>query len=192
MCNGCIRRKGKCTIGGALVTQQAPRGTGPAHKKVCIMSQPTIEEELEEEAMGEAMVMGEVEAAGELAAEVVVDEDATMRDMPEAAPMAEAGPSVDATRMSPMDVVEALLGVRSNGTIRGYLQTSLVETTWQTLQETRKLHKSSEHREKLERMIVCWLDSLVGQGRVRNVTSMRGKGKQRAEEMDSDSGEQLV
>ena len=79
------------------------------------MSQPTIKEELE--VTGEAMAMGGVEAAGEPAAEVVADKDATMRDAPEAAPMAEAGPSADATRMSPMDVVEALLGVRSDSTI---------------------------------------------------------------------------
>ena len=91
-----------------------------------------------------------------------------------------------------MDTVEAFLGVRSDGTIRGYLQTSLVETPWQTLQETRKLHESSECWEKLERMIVRRLDSLVGQGHARNTTSVRGKGKQRAEETDSDSEEQLV
>ena len=41
----------------------------------------------------------------------MADEDATLQDMPEAAPMVEAGPSVDAMRMSPMDVVEAVLGV---------------------------------------------------------------------------------
>ena len=142
--------------------------------------------------MGEAMVTGEVEAAGELAAEAVVDEDATMRDGPEAAPMAEAGLSVDATRMSLMDAVEALLGIRSDGTIQGYLQPSLAETAWQTLQEMRKLRKSSERREKLEWMIIRRLDSLVGQGHARNTTSVRGKGKQRVEEMDSDSEEQLV
>ena len=67
------------------------------------------------------MVTGEVEAVGELAVEAVADEDATMWDAPEAAPMAEAGPSMDATRMSPMDAVEALLGVQSDGTIQGYL-----------------------------------------------------------------------
>ena len=156
------------------------------------MSQPTIEEEPEEEATGEAMATGEVEAAGKPVAEVVVDEDATMQDALEAAPMAEAGPSADVTRMSPMDVVEALLGVWSNGTIRGYLQTSLAETAWQTLQETRKLRESSECREKLEWMIIRRLDSLVGQGRAWNAMSVQGKGKQRAEETDSDSEEQLV
>ena len=192
MCNECIRRKGKCTIGGASVTQQAPRGTGPACKKACVVLQLTIEEEPEEEATGEAMVTGEVEAAGELVVEVVADEDATMWDTLEAAPMAEVGLSVDATRMSPMDAVEALLGVRSDGTIQGYLQTSLAETTWQMLQETCKLHELSEHQEKLEQMIVCWLDSLVGQGCAWNTTRVRGKGKQRAEETDSDSEEQLV
>ena len=116
-CNECIRRKGKCTIGGASVTQRAPRGTGLVCKKVCVVSQLTIEEEPEEEATGEAMVTGEVEAAGELAAEAVAEEDTTMRDAPEAAPRAEAGPSVDASRMLPMDTVKALLGIRSDGTI---------------------------------------------------------------------------
>ena len=158
-----------------MVTQRAPRGTGPACKKARIVLQPTIEEELEEEATGAVIVTGKVEAAGELAVEAVADEDTTMREAPEAAPMAEAGPSVDATRMSPMDAVEALLGIRSNGTIQGYLQPSLAETAWQTLQETRKLHESSEHREKLEQMIIRRLDSLVGQGHARNVTSVRGK-----------------
>ena len=156
------------------------------------MSQPTIEEELEEEVTGEAMAMGEVEAAGEPAAEVVADEDTTMLDAPEAAPMAEVGPSVDVTRMSPMDAVKAILGIRSDGTIQGYLQTSLVETAWQTLQETCKLCESLEHWEKLERIIICRLDSLVGQGHAWNVTSVWGKGKQRVEETDSDSEEQLV
>ena len=47
---------------------------GPAHKKVCIVSQPMIEEEPEEE----AMATEEVEVVGEPAAEVAVDEDATM------------------------------------------------------------------------------------------------------------------
>ena len=41
-------------------------------------------------------------------------------------------------------------------------------------------------------MIIRQLDSLVGQGRARNVTSVRGKGKQRVEETDSNSEEQLV
>ena len=90
------------------MTQWAPHGTGLACKKVRIVSQPTIEEEPEEEATGEAMATGEVEAAGEPAVEVVVDEDATMQDAPEAAPMAEVGPLADATRMSPMDAVDAL------------------------------------------------------------------------------------
>ena len=90
-------------------------GTGAQEARVVL--QPTIEEEPEEGATGEAMVTGEVEAVGKLAAEVVVDEDATMRDVPEVAPMAEAGPSVDATRMSPMDAVKALLGIWSDGTI---------------------------------------------------------------------------
>ena len=123
---------------------------------------------------------------------MVGDEDTTMRVAPEAAPMAEVGLSADVTRMSPMDAVEALLGVQSDGTIRGYLQTSLAETAWQTLQEMRKLHELSECREKLEWMIICRLDSLVGQGHAWNATSVRGKGKQRAEETDSDSEEQLV
>ena len=50
---------------------------------------------------------------------------------------------------------------------------SLAETAWQTLQETRKLRESSERREKLERMIIHRLDSLVGQGHARNATSVR-------------------
>ena len=60
------------------MTQRAPRGMGPVHKKVRVMSQPTIEEEPEEEAMGEAMVTEEAEAAGEPVVEAVVDEDVTM------------------------------------------------------------------------------------------------------------------
>ena len=36
-------------------------------------------------------------------------------------------------------------------------------------------------------MIIRQLDSLVGQGCMRNATSVQGKGKQRAEEADSDS-----
>ena len=54
------------------------------------MSQPTIEEEPEEEATGEVMAMEEVEVAGKPAAEVVMDEDTTMQEVPEAVPMAEA------------------------------------------------------------------------------------------------------
>ena len=79
-----------------------------------------------------------------------------------------------------------------DGTIHGYLQTSLAETTWQTLQEMRKLHKLLDCREKLEWMIICRLDTLVGQGCTWNATSVWGKGKQRAEELDSGSEEQLV
>ena len=41
-------------------------------------------------------------------------------------------------------------------------------------------------------MIIHGLDSLVGHGRAQNATSVWGKGKQRAEETDSDSEEQLV
>ena len=113
-------------------------------------------------------------------------------DALEAVPLAEVGPLADATRVSPMDAVEALLGIRSDGTICGYLQLSLVETTWQTLQETRKLHELSDHQEKLERMIIRRLDTLVGQGHTQNAMSVQGKGKQRAEKSDSDSEEQLV
>ena len=75
-----------------------------------------------------------------------MDKDATMQDVLEAVPMAEVGPLADATRMSPMDMVEALLGIRSNGTICGYLKTSLAETAWQTLQEMRNLHCSMSHQ----------------------------------------------
>ena len=38
MCNKCIWRKGKCTIGRASVTQRAPHGTGPVCKKACVVS----------------------------------------------------------------------------------------------------------------------------------------------------------
>ena len=134
-----------------------------------------IEEEPEEEATGEVMAMGEVEVVGKPAAEVAVDKDATMQDVPEAAPMAEVGPLADVTRMLPMDAVEALLGIWSDGTIQGYLQTSLAETAWQMLQETCKLRESSDCWEKLEQMIIRWLDSLVGQGRMWNAMSMQGK-----------------
>ena len=184
--------KGKCTISRASVTQRAPCGTGPVHKKVRIVSQPTIKEEPEPEETGEAMATGDAEAVGEPAAEVAVDEDATMQEAPEAVPMAEAGPSAEATRTSPMDAVETLLGMRSDGTICGYIQTSLAETAWQTLQETRRLCESSERQEKLEQAMLRQLDSLVGQGRAWNAMSVRGKGKHRAEELDSDSDEQLV
>ena len=152
---------------------------GPVCKKVRVMSQLTIEEELEEEVMGEAVVTEEAEAAGEPAVEVVVGEDmtmqdatmqyvtmqdVTMQDAPGVVLLAKVGPSVEETRMTPMDTIKALLGVRSDGTIHGYLQLSLVEITWQNLQETRKLHKSLNCWEKLEQMIICRLDTLVGQG----------------------------
>ena len=156
------------------------------------MLQPTIKEEPEEGVTGEVMATGEVEAAGEPVAEVVVDEDATMQDVPEAAPMAEVGPLAESMRMLLMDAVEALLGLRSDSTIHGYLQLSLAETTWLMLQETRKLCELSDCQEKLEQMIIHWLDSSVGQGCTQQTMSMRGKGKQRVEEMDSDSEEQLV
>ena len=57
---------------------------------------------------------------------------------------------------------------------------------------TRKLCESSDRWEKLEWMIIRQLDTLVGQGRMWNVTSVWGKGKQRAEKSDSDSEEELV
>ena len=100
--------------------------------------------EPEEEATGEAMVTEEVGPVGEPVAEAVVDEDAIMQDVLEAVPMAEVGPLADATRMSPMDMVEALLGIWSDGTICGYLKTSLAETAWQTLQETHNLPSVGE------------------------------------------------
>ena len=142
--------------------------------------------------MGEAVVAEEVEAVGEPVVEAVVDEDMTMQDMPEVAPLAEAGPSAEVTRTLPVDAIEALLGVRSDSTIRGYLQPSLAEIMWQNLQETCKLRELSDHREKLEQMIIHRLDTLVGQGRARNAASVWVKGKQKAEESDSDSEEQLV
>ena len=52
------------------------------------MSQLTIEEELEEEATGEALVMEEAEVVGKPVAEAVVDEDMTMQDVPEVALLA--------------------------------------------------------------------------------------------------------
>ena len=133
------------------------------------MLQLTIKEEPEEE----AMVMEEVEAAGEPAAEAVADEDATMQDAMEVVPLTEVGPSADATRALQMDAVEALLGIWSDSTIHGYLQPSLAEISWQTLQETCKLHELLDRWEKLEQMIICRLDTLVRQGRVWNVTSVR-------------------
>ena len=192
VCNECIWRKGKCTIGRASMTQWAPCRMGSACKKVHVVLQLMIKEEPKVAATGEVMVTEEAEAAGEPAAEAVVDEDVMMQDAPEVAPLAEVGLSADATRMSPMDAIKALLGVWSDDTIHGYLQPSLAEITWQNLQETRKLHKSSDHREKLKQMIIRWLDTLVGQGHVWNAASVWGKGKQKAEESASDSEEQLV
>ena len=75
--------------------------------------------------------MEEAEAAGKPAEEAVVDEDAMMQDAPGVAPLAEAGLSAEVTRMMPMDAIEALLGVQSDGTIHGYRQPSLAEITWQ-------------------------------------------------------------
>ena len=95
-------------------------------------------------------------------------------------------------RTSPMDLIEALLGIQSDGTIHGYLQPSLADLFWQNLQETHKLREPSVCREKLEWMIICQLDTFVVHGCTWNVTSVRGKGKQRAKESDSDSEEQLV
>ena len=174
------------------MTQWAPRGMGPVCKKAHVVSLPTIEEETEEEVTGEVVVMEEAEVVGEPVAEVVVDEDVTMQDVPEVVPLAEAGPSAETTRMSLMDAIKVLLGVWSDGTIRGCLQLSLAEITWKNRQETCKLCESSDHQEKLKWMIIRQLDTLVGQGHVWNVVSVQGKGKQKAEELDSDSEEQLV
>ena len=99
-------------------------------------------------------VMEEVVVAGEPAVEVVVDEDMTMQDTPAVAPVAEAGPSAEVTRMTPRDSMEELLGIRSDGTIHGYLEPSLAEIAWQNFQETCKLRKSSDRRERLDRMII--------------------------------------
>ena len=61
------------------MTQWAPHGMGPAHRKVCIVSQPMIQQKLEEEAMGEAVVMEVI---------VVADKDAMMQDVPVVVPKA--------------------------------------------------------------------------------------------------------
>ena len=131
--------------------------------------------------------MEEIAAAGEPVMETVVDEDAIMQDVPVVVPMAEVGPSVEATRMTTRDTIKELLGIWSDGTIHRYFELTLVEITWQNLQETHRLRKLSDHRERLEQMMICWLGTLVAQGCTRNMASMWGKGKQKAEELDSDS-----
>ena len=103
------------------------------------MLQPTIKEEPEEEATDEVAVTEEVAAAGKPAVEVVVDEDATMQDALAVALVAEAVWSAEATRMTPRDAMEELLGIRLDRTIHGYLKPSLVEIAWQNFQETCKL-----------------------------------------------------
>ena len=172
------------------MTQWAPHGMGPVWKKAHIVLQLTIEEELEEEETGE--VTEEVVVVGEPAVEVTVDEDTMMQDMPVVALVAEVGLSAEATRTMLRDAVEELLGIRSDGMIQGYLKPSLVEITWQNLQETHKLHESLDRWEKLDRMIICQLAVLVAQGCVMNTASMWGKGKQKAEESDSNSEEQII
>ena len=74
------------------------------------VSQLTIKEELEEEATGEVMATEEAEVVGEPVAEAVAEEDATMQDVPEVAPLAKVGLSAEAARVSPVDAIEALLG----------------------------------------------------------------------------------
>ena len=146
------------------------------------MLQPTIKEEQGEEATDEVAVTEEVAAAGKPAVEVVVDEDATMQDALAVALVAEAVWSAEATRMTPRDAMEELLGIWSDRMIHGYLEPSLVEIAWHNYQETCKLHKSSDWRERLNRMIIHRLDILVAQAHTRNTASMQGKGKWKAEE----------
>ena len=82
--------------------------------------------------MGEVVEMEEVVAVGKPVAEVVVDKDVTMQDMPAVALVAEVGPSVEATRMMLRDTMEELLGIQSDRMIQGYFKPSLVEITWKT------------------------------------------------------------
>ena len=155
------------------------------------MSQPMTVEEPQEEATGEVVETEKVAVVGEPAMEMVADDDAMMQDAP-VEPMAEVGLSVEAMRISPVDAIKALLGVWSDGTIHGYLEPSLVEIAWQNLQETRRLCESSDRRERLKQMIIHQLDTLVAQGHAWDMASVWGKGKQKAEESDSDSEEQLI
>ena len=91
-----------------------------------------------------------------------------------------------------MDAIKELLGVQSDGIIHSYLELSLAEIAWQNLQETRRLCKLLDHRERLKRMMIHRLDTLVAQGHVRNMVGVQGKGKRKAEESDSDSEEQII
>ena len=126
---------------------------GPARKKACMVLQPTIEEEPEEEAMGEVVAMGET-AREVTMPEVATDEDTTMQDVPVVVPVAEAGLSAETARTMARHTMEELLGIWSDGTINRYIQLSLVEITWHNYQETHKLCKSSDWQEQLERMIL--------------------------------------
>ena len=122
---------------------------GPVHK-VRIMSQLMIEEEPEEEATGEVVVTEEVAVVGEPVAEAMMDEDTTIQEPP----VAKLGPSVEVTRMTPRDTMEELLGIQLDRTIQGYLKPSLVEITWQNLQETHRLYESLDWQERLEWMMI--------------------------------------
>ena len=86
--------------------------------------------------------MGEIAATGEPAAEVAVDGDATMQDMPVVVLVAEVGLSVEVARMMARDAMEELLGIWSDGKINGYIEPSLAEITWYNYQEMCKLHES--------------------------------------------------
>ena len=68
----------------------------------------------------------------------------TMQDAPAVAPVAEAEPSVEVTRMTLRDTVEDLVGIRSDRMIHGYLKPSLAEIAWHNDQEMCKLCKSSD------------------------------------------------
>ena len=59
MCFECMCRHDKCRINGELVTQRAPRGSGPKKKKVRVVSQPVIEE-VSKEAVVEELTWKEV------------------------------------------------------------------------------------------------------------------------------------
>ena len=64
----------------------SPIWSGSSAEKAHIVSQLTFEEELEEEEAGEVVAMEEIAVAVEPVAEVAVDEDATMQDMPAVVP----------------------------------------------------------------------------------------------------------
>ena len=70
------------------------------------MSQPTIKEELEEEAMGEVAAMGKIAVAGKPVAKMAVNKDTTMQDVPAVVSVGKAGPSAEVVRMTLRDTME--------------------------------------------------------------------------------------